>query len=153
MIYLVEDSGPKAERIVDFLHQHSPDASLQTLGSYHSALEAIERRCPDVLLLDMSLPNFDRGPNRREGRLRALGGYEIMRKLRLRNLTPKVIVVSQLEEFGEGEERITFPEVTEKCASEFPSIFVGSVYFGQGSNSTWPTELSALLGNISRNGG
>jgi len=145
LIYLIEDSTPKAERIVEFLEKEFHRFSVRTFGSFNSGLSAIEALVPKLVLLDMTLPNFDRRPNTREGRLRALGGYELMRKLKLRRLKPAVIIVSQLEEFGEGSNTVTFPEIVERCANEFPDLLRGSVYFGQGSNSAWQLELAELL--------
>jgi CheY-like chemotaxis protein len=150
LTYLVEDSMPKVELIVEFMRRNFPEVVVKPFGSYQSGLRAIEDKAPELVLLDMTLPNFDRRPNEREGRLRALGGYELMRKLKLRKLQSKVIIVSQLEEFGTGHETVRFSEIVERCSREFPDLLVGSVYFGQGSTSNWREELGALLASLSK---
>jgi CheY-like chemotaxis protein len=152
LTYLIEDSTPKAERILEFLHIEYPHLDVRVYGSYHSGLVAIVERIPTVVLLDMTLPNFDRSVDSREGRLRPLGGYELMRKLKLRGLKLNVVIVSQLEEFGDGQERVTFEEIMRKCTDEFPGLLVGGVYFGQGAKSTWQLELSALLDSCNLGG-
>jgi DNA-binding response OmpR family regulator len=149
LTYVIEDSTPKADRMVHFLQERFPHLKVRVFGSYHSGLSAIVAEVPALLLLDMSLPNFDRKPNAREGRLRPLGGYELLRKLRLRDLSPKVIIVSQLEEFGKGQDQVTFKEIVERCNGEFPGLMLGSVYFGQGSTSPWQRELGSLLDALS----
>jgi hypothetical protein len=88
----------------------------------------------------MTIPTFDRGHNKREGRLRPLGGYDLMRKLKLRNTRTHVIVVTQIETFGEGEDEVSFSEISARCKREFPEMFLGSVYFRQGE-VTWQNEL------------
>lgn len=148
LTYLIEDSTPKADRIQEFIRDNFPALAVRVYASYQSGLRAMEQQVPELLLLDMTLPNFDREPNVREGRLRALGGYELLRKLKLRNLHSKVIIVSQLEEFGEGLERVTFSEIVTRCSREFPQWLVGSVYFGQGSSSNWQKDLEVLLRSI-----
>jgi CheY-like chemotaxis protein len=148
LTYLIEDSTPKAERITEFLERQFPALDVHTFGSYHSGLVAITELLPGIVLLDMTLPSFDRSVGSREGRLRPLGGYDLMRKLKLRNWMLPIIVVSQLEEFGDGQERVTFDEVMRQCAAEFPGLFIGGVYFGQGANSAWQPELERLIRSV-----
>jgi CheY-like chemotaxis protein len=135
LIFLIEDSKPKADRIVEFLQKDFHRFSVRAFESYQSGLRAIEVSVADLIVLDMTLPNFDRRPNEREGRLRPLGGYELMRKLKLRGPSSRVIIVTQLEEFGEGPQRVTFEEMVSRCSNEFPDLLLGSVYFGQVSNN------------------
>jgi hypothetical protein len=67
-----------------------------------------------------------------------------MRKVRRRGLAPAVIVVTQLETFGEGENQVSFAEITEKCRREFPDMFVGSVYYHP-TSSDWKSPLTELV--------
>jgi len=147
--YLVEDDSLKAGRLTSFLGEKFSVLKIQVFGSYQSGLKAVELSTPDLLVLDMTIPTFDRGPNKREGRLRPLGGYDLMRKLKLKNIHPNVIVVTQLETFGEGEEQVSFSEISLRCKHEFPEMFLGSVYFRQGE-ATWQSELTDLVGEAIR---
>src|SRR5690606_24217171 len=141
LIYIVEDSALKAGKIQSFLTQKFTDLhKSEVFSSYQSGLRAIQNRAPDILLLDMTLPNFDRAIHSREGRVRPLGGYDLMRKLQLKELICKVIVVTQLESFGEGDEEISFDEITSRCSIEFPNLFIDSVYFDQ-SGVKWQIKL------------
>ena len=92
----------------------------------------------------MTLPTFDRAGSDREGRLRPLGGYDLMRKLVHHAVKVSVIVVTQLETFGEGADQVTFAELVDRCARDFPDIFRGAVYFRQ-SGSAWQHELLKLI--------
>ena len=131
-------------KIESFLKTLGPEFDIEVFTSYQSGLKKLVDVMPDLIILDMSLPTFDRGGNQREGRLRPLGGYEIMRKLNLRNIEFKSIVVTQLESFGEGGSRVTFDEMNEKCKSEFPTKYLGSVFFGQ-SDDNWKSGLKELI--------
>lgn len=144
IVYLVEDDSLKAERMTKFLVSHFPEFEIKVFGSFQSGLRAIEENTPELLILDMTIPTFDRGHNKREGRLRPLGGYDLMRKLKLRNTQTLVIVVTQLETFGEGEDEVSFSEISSRCKREFPGVFLGSVYFRQGE-ATWQDELIQLV--------
>ncbi|MEO3864548.1 hypothetical protein [Rheinheimera fenheensis] len=146
MIYIIEDNILKSEQIIDFLNAkfNLDEKEVSVFMSFQSGLKAIESKLPRMVILDMTLPTFDRKPNAREGRLRPLGGYDLMRKMALKGLKCQVIVVTQLESFGDGEDEIGFDEITEKCSSEFPDLFVGSVYFDQGG-VTWRGSLESMI--------
>lgn len=144
-IYIVEDSVLKANNISDFLHEEFGEFFCTSLyGSFQSALRAIDSSVPDLIVLDMTLPTFDRKPNSREGRMRPIGGYDLMYKMKHRSLVAAVIVVTQLEKFGEGDEEVSFSEITARCERDFPDIFLGSVYYDQGGLN-WQSELASLV--------
>lgn len=143
-IYIIEDDLLKLRKIEDFLFSILPCATMKNYGSFNSGLKACESAPPDLVILDMALPTFDRQPNKREGRLRPLGGYDLLRKLALKDIRTNAIVVTQLTEFGDGVEEMSFNEVSSMCNDEFPEIFMGSVYFGQASLE-WQSKLHALI--------
>jgi DNA-binding response OmpR family regulator len=143
-LYLVEDNPVKAERICAFLNDEHPHFEISVFGSFQSGLKAIAKTTPDILILDMTLPTFDRKPNSREGRIRPLGGYDLMRKLKLRDIVTRVVVLTQLEAFGEGDDEVSFEEITMRCRAEFPSMFKGSIYFSP-SDIDWQGPLATIL--------
>lgn len=143
-IFIIEDDLLKLKKIEDFLISAFPYAALENFGSFNSGLRACESNLPDLVILDMALPTFDRQPNKREGRLRPLGGYDLLRKFSLKQLCTKAIVVTQLTEFGDGVEEMSFGEISQVCHDEFPEIFLGSVYFGQASLE-WQSKLQNLI--------
>lgn len=144
-IYIVEDNILKAACISDFfLREYVETFSTTVFGSFQSALKAIETSPPDLIILDMTLPTFDRKPNSREGRMRPIGGYDLMCKMKYKDISAYVVVVTQLETFGEGDEEISFPEITARCDRDFPNFFLGSVYFDQGGIN-WQSNLALLI--------
>lgn len=144
LTYIIEDSPLKAELLQQFLKERFSSLTIKVQGSYQSGLKLVQTHPPDLILLDMTLPNFDRVPNAREGRLRPLGGYDMMRKIRLRNIQTRIIVVTQLESFGDGDDEVSFEEMSLRCAREFPEVYLGSVYFDQ-RESAWQDDLEALI--------
>lgn len=147
-IFIIEDDQLKLGRIHEYLSHAYSDAVIDCFGSYNSGLRACEQGSPDLVILDMALPTFDRKPNKREGRLRPLGGYDLLSKFDLKDLPIKAIVVTQLTDFGDGDERMSFSEITNICQEEFPSHFLGSVYFAQ-SNTDWQNDLQNILDTAS----
>lgn len=143
LIYIVEDDFLKASRLMTFLNENIQGAQTSIFGSFQSGLKAIQLATPDLVILDMTLPTFDRAGSDREGRLRPLGGYDLMRKLVHHSVQVSVVVVTQLETFGEGVDQVTFPELVDRCRRDFPTIFRGAVYFRQ-AGSAWQHELLKL---------
>ncbi|WP_267106023.1 hypothetical protein [Xanthomonas sacchari] len=126
-----------------FPHLSAPEV----YGSFQSGLKAIEQNLPDLIILDMTLPTFDRKPNARDGRARPLGGYELMRKMSLKSINSKVIVVTQLESFGDGDDEVSFNDLINICARDFPKIFIGGVYFDQ-AGLEWEVALYEKIKNL-----
>ena len=143
-IFLIEDFDLKAERIRAYIRKQEPDSKVELFHSYQSGLRAIEQSPPDLIILDMTIPTFDPGIDSRHGRPRSLGGYELMRKMKRRGIARPVFIISQLEAYGEGESKVTFGEVKERCASEFSQIFKGAVFYSQNSDS-WQVGLKKVL--------
>lgn len=148
-IFIIEDDLLKLKKIEDFIVSAFPEAILSNYGSFNSGLRACEKEIPDLVILDMALPTFDRQPNKREGRLRPLGGYDLLRKFSLKELPIKAIVVTQLTEFGDGVEEMSFSDISKICNDEYPEYFLGSVYFGQASLD-WQVELYSHIANFQR---
>lgn len=145
IIYLIEDDDLKARRVKQYLGRTYPSARVEHLRSYQSGLKAIERGLPDLLLLDMTMPTFDQGGQTREGRPRSMGGRDIMRKMLRKNLVCPVIVVTQFESFGEGEDNISYQQLKEACAQEFPTLFRGMAQY-HATSSAWEAELNEMIG-------
>ena len=143
LIYIVEDDPLKADSLSSFLKKIEPSATVEVFKSYNTGLFAIETLEPDLIVLDMTLPTYDRSPAKRVGRIRPLGGYELLRKVRLRGASIPAVVVTMLEAFGEGEEEVSYEDMTKICSSEFDELFLGSIYFQLGT-SNWQIELESI---------
>jgi DNA-binding NarL/FixJ family response regulator len=149
IVMLIEDNQLKADRITGFLSEAFDVVDTPLYRSYQSGLKAALTDTPDLILLDMTLPTFDAEPGKREGRPRSMGGRELMRKLSRRNVSTKIIVVSQFISFGEGTDAITFDELMSLCQQEFPESFCGGVYY-HATSDEWMTELERLIKGLGR---
>ncbi len=146
-INVVEDSPQKLEAIMSFLNKFYDSHDITVNLSFQSGLKSIRRDLSDIVILDMTLPTFDNKPGEREGRVRPLGGYDLMRKLKLKKVQTKVIVLTQLDSFGDGNETVGFKDVEDICKKEFSSMFVGMIRYKH-SNDTWKNELKDLLNMV-----
>jgi CheY-like chemotaxis protein len=141
---LIEDSPLKADLILGYLDAEFPELTVDLRKSYQSGLKALSETPADFLILDMTLPNFDISPGVRHGKPRPLGGYEIMRKLNRKGICPSVLVLTQYESFGEGDQTYTLSDLSKKCETEFPRSFFGLEYFSS-SADTWRSAIRKLI--------
>ncbi|MBE8599285.1 response regulator, partial [Pseudomonas cyclaminis] len=79
-ILLVEDNHFKREKVLEFLSQIS-EISVSEAASYNRGLSSAGAEKFDLIVLDMSMPTFDRTETERGGRFRVFGGKEIVSRL------------------------------------------------------------------------
>ena len=87
-VLIVDDNVDAADSLAMLLKSDGHEA--ETAYSAHTALEAVERLQPEIVLLDVGLPQLD--------------GYEIARHLRARNTVPGMRLVA-LTGYGQEEDR------------------------------------------------
>lgn len=148
-ILIVEDDARKCEAILLVLKHSYEGCDIEVARSYQSGLRAAYDIVPNVLILDMSIPNYDAEPGTRSGKPRPLGGFEILRKLRRRASPTLAVVLTQLDHFGDEGQEYNFQELEAKCRQEFPNNFIGAIYYAQ-SSSDWKDQLIQYV-DIARN--
>lgn len=128
-ILVVEDDENKRNQLTEFLNSEFPSAALQTAHSLQSGLRAIICGGVDLVLLDMTMPTFDIGENEDGGRPQAYAGREILRQMERREINIPVIVVTQFDRFGEGNDILGIEELDEQLFKEHRGMYGGAVYY------------------------
>ena len=144
-ILLVEDEKPKQTHIQRFLDQVATDVTVSVARSVNTALDCLEEKPSDLLLLDMSLPTFDVGERESGGRPQGFGGIEILRLMTHAGIACPTIVITGYEAFTQKSgQRVELAQMREELIREFPKIFRGVLHY----NSTydeWERELAKTL--------
>src|SRR5688572_24536067 len=96
-ILVVEDDENKRVEISQFLQQAYPDVAVELARSVQSGLRYIKNHSPTLILLDMSLPNYDTGPDEPGGTPHIFGGRELLRQLDRFDINVPAIVITQFE--------------------------------------------------------
>lgn len=143
-ILIIEDDELKYSRLKDYLMTKISDCEITNARSKHSGLQTVISSKPDLILLDMSLPNFDITPDEDGGRPQGLGGKEILRQLSRRKISIPVIVVTQFDSFGEPNDSMSLKELTDELKQSFPENFKGTVYY-HATLEDWKEQLWALI--------
>jgi len=142
-ILLVEDDEDKREQLISFIKEKIK-CDLFEVRSFQSGLKMIKKEHFDLILLDMTMPTFDITPTESGGRSQPFGGEMLIYEMIRREIAIKVIVVTQFDLFGKGDEEITLKELDLRLANQFKNIYLGAVQYS--INYTGWKE--SLLGKI-----
>ena len=143
-ILIIEDDENKLEQVQQAIGECLPTAGVTYAKSYQSGLRALLAKAPDLVVLDMTLPTFDRGFQEPGGRTRPFAGREIIEQVHRRSIATMVIVVSGFEILGEGSAAMSLVELDKELAGAFGGLYRGFVYYSP-SESDWRTKLSELM--------
>jgi DNA-binding NarL/FixJ family response regulator len=145
-IIFIEDHPLKQAQINKLIDENFIDSILVNKNSYISGLkELIENhQSYDVLLLDISMPNYDISSEDSGGDWMPLAGKKILKEMYLRDIPTKAIVITMHGSFDDGT-KIT--ELDDNLKLEFPDNYIGYVYYSQ-INDEWKEKLVKLLNEI-----
>lgn len=143
-ILIVEDDSDKCENIKKHLFSIWADVVIEVRESLRTGLrEIIENPCYDLLILDMSLPNFDINQEEPSGGTpESFAGREIMNQMKLRNILIPVIVITQYNSFDHG--KVTLTELNLKFVEEYEGFYMDAIYYDSAYDD-WKNELNSLL--------
>lgn len=144
-VLLVEDSSHKRSRISEFLKTLDLDIKIAEAFSFTSGCRALEAGHDfRLVLLDLSLPTYDKTGEDDGGRFRTFGGREIARKVIRRNSKVKLLFVTQYESFPEGGRSYTFDAIKDQLKEECGTNYAGMVRYDS-AKASWKEELHKAL--------
>jgi CheY-like chemotaxis protein len=145
-VLVVEDDENKRHHLVSFLIQMQA-VQISTAVSYSTGLRAIVEGASalDLILLDMSLPTFDISANEHGGGSEVYGGREILEQMSDRGIKIPVIVVTQYDQFGEGN--VTLEQLDRQLKAEYADTYRGSVFYNT-AREGWRVRLQRMIANI-----
>lgn len=143
-VLLVEDETPKRAHIERFLASLGASINIRGAYSVNSALDALEKELPDLLLLDMSLPTFDIGDRESGGRPQGFGGIEVLRQMSMGELVCPTIIITGYEAFLREEGPVDLSQLRRELHHEFPRFLRGVLHYNS-SYAEWKSELSKTL--------
>src|SRR5438045_3994271 len=118
-ILIVDDSEYKIESLQSLLTETLIAPEVKVAKSFQGGIKAMEEFQPELVLLDMTLPTSERADGHLEGRTRLFGGRELLAEMEFSGLTPKVIIVTQFDHFGEPPNSITLEALLNQLKTHF----------------------------------
>lgn len=143
-ILVIEDDELKWSRIRDFLASRISDCEIANERARNSGLKRIISWAPDLILLDISLPNFDITSDEDGGRPQNLGGREILRQMHRRKIGRPVIVVTQFGFFGDPGDSMSLEELADELRHAYPETYIGAVYY-HATLEDWKEQLWSFI--------
>lgn len=143
-ILIIEDLQHKIDELSKFLIEVLDHPEIVIRKSYQSGLEEVLEHHDeyDLLLLDMSMQNYDIAKNESGGDPINLAGLHILEHMYSKEINNKVIVVTMYGNFG--EENYSLIELHERLSRDFPDIYQGHVFFSASENE-WKDKLHLLI--------
>lgn len=150
-VLLVEDEEDKRREVVDILEAELGPVIIDTARSLSSGLAALFSEGHDLVILDMTMPSFDISPNEDGGRPQAFGGLELLAHMRRRGMVAPVIVLTQFDRFGDGQDALNLEELDGRLAEDYPATYLGAVHYDVVSED-WKSRLTQMLEKARRGG-
>jgi CheY-like chemotaxis protein len=140
---LVEDDKYKAKDIEDVLNKNF-DIEIIKKTSYKTALIESLNHNYDFILLDMSMLTCDITSDEKGGRPRHYAGKEIILKMLYRNINTPVIVVTQFENFGEGNNRMNLEDLKKQLENINYKGYQETIFYNM-VGSDWQEKLLSRI--------
>ena len=146
-IILIEDHDYKRTKIIDFLVSHYKNVDILQAKSYTSGKDILGEEGVKLLLLDVSLPTYDKTAEESGGRFRALGGRELARRAIRLNPNLPIVFITQFKSFKEKDSSYSFDDLTDVLKKDCGECFRGVIFF-DGAISSWKESLEEVLKGI-----
>jgi CheY-like chemotaxis protein len=144
-ILVIEDNHLKREKIVEYLNQDF-NAVVSEAASYNSGLAMASEGFFDFIVLDMSMPTFDRTDKDRGGRFRTLAGKEIAARLKKLNRLSPFVVLTGYTDFSDDTRNLTIDQIGDLLAV-MGDFYKGTILFDS-ANSKWKESLAEVIGTL-----
>lgn len=143
-ILVVEDDENKRIQLQRFLENVIPNEDVIFERSLQSGVARIRTDNFDLVILDMTLPQYDLGPDEPSDDTHIFGGQQFLAQMDRFDLLTPVLVFTQFEVFGKPPNEMNLASLNDNLRLEYPSIYKGFVYY-HASINTWKIELSKKL--------
>ncbi|WP_116744324.1 response regulator [Janthinobacterium sp. 78] len=143
-ILFIEDNPHKRLRTAEFVTSLNSKINITEACSFTSGIQALENKNFPLILLDISLPTYDKIASEAGGRFRTLAGREIARKIMREKINSKIIFITQYATFSDKGASYTFEELKIELSKECGPQFAGMVFYDS-SQSAWKETIMKVI--------
>lgn len=145
-ILIIEDDKYKLDKIKSFIEKDIPDVEINVKTSFHSGFEEVvdNYHLYTLILLDMSMQNYDISSDEAGGDPAPLAGKSILTQMFLREIPTNVVVVTMYERFQDGTK---IKDLHSTLSEEFPENYKGYVFFSHLDNK-WMNDLIIFFNQL-----
>lgn len=145
-ILIVEDDEEKALDLQKFIGDRYVGETPVVAKSLQSGLREALQGWADLILLDMTMRNFDRSLTDDGGRPHHFAGREILRQLKRHGVRVPVIVVTHFDRFGEDADSLTVSELEKELSERFED-YLGTVHY-RSNVDDWKAQLGIFMDTL-----
>jgi len=144
-ILIIEDDKTKIERLLEYFS----DCEITLKESFQGGVSELKKKHKyyDILILDMTIPLWEKGSNDLGGNYEQFGGEKILREMKRRELFLPTILFTMFDVFPTKRGTITFEEINNKFKTSFSPFYVGAVLFITNEDN-WKNELTRLIESV-----
>ena len=143
-ILLVEDEVHKRDELVQcvkIVYGIEP----KIVDCVNDAVLAVINNNFDLIILDMALSTFsDNSGDKKKGRDQAQGGIEVLRALKSRKKSTKVIIITQYPDFNIGGVKVKLQKSISVVKEKYNQDMIGAVLYTYKSQPTLQKIISIL---------
>jgi CheY-like chemotaxis protein len=143
-ILIAEDNNFKKQKILQHLQAVHNDLVVDETYSFTTTWKTIVKNQYDLIILDMSLPTFDITGLENGGDFRTLGGKELAKKMKRRNIETPFVIVTHYKNFSDNINTYTFESLRSELLTEYPNTCLEFIYFSSNS-SEWRNQLDKVI--------
>ena len=119
------------------------NVSVSVAASYNRGLTVAGGESFDLIILDMSMPTFDRTETERGGRFRVFGGKEIVSRLKKQNKLSPFVVLTGYSQFSDEKDNLSLAQIND-LLTLYGDHYKGTIYFDS-ATSVWKQGLSTVI--------
>ena len=141
-VLLIEDDKSKIEKIFDFLSNRE----IVIKESFHGGVNELNENLNEYefLILDMTIPMWEKGDNDLGGNYEQFGGERILRQMKRKKMILPTILFTMFDVFPTKEKNITFNELNEIYKEKFPDFYIGGVHYNS-TDEHWKINMDKLI--------
>lgn len=140
-VLFIEDNPQKLNQVSEYLEKQYTNIDLTIRKSYNSGLrELIKNDSYSLILLDMSLPNYDIEPGESGGDFEKYAGKFLLNEMYRRDISTKVLIITMYLNYVDEE-------FSSELKDNFPN-YLGVVYYNVKEPDGWKNELKSKIDNL-----
>ncbi len=140
-ILLVEDQKYKSDDIIYYLST-TVGVDVKLARSYSEGVTEVLGNAYDLILLDMTLPIFEKSEGEDGEQMFEDGGRRIMRRMKSKKIVTPCYVITQYDKIQD----VTIETMDIELKNMFSNIYKGYIFYQSNSN-VWKTKLSEVIEN------
>ena len=142
-ILIVEDDDKKRGGVLSYLHQEFDGLNIDEGYSVESGVQKAVDNQYDLIILDMTIPNFDKTDGKNGGNSYKNGGEIIVRELIDEDIEFRCMVLTQYETFNNE----TIDQISNRIKQKCGNNYLGYVKYST-LNNEWKDQIKKIIAYV-----